>query len=82
MEREIKKLKSNNKKFKFLKDIKNIIDKDQMILWYYQKNSIRSQDNPINLVFYYNYIKYETDDGYIFLKKVKNQIILILLSKK
>ena len=39
------------------------------IIPYYQKNSIRSQDNPINLVFYYNYIKYETDDGYIFPNK-------------
>ena len=36
---------------------------------YYQKHRIMSSDKPVNLIFDYNYIKYETDDGFIFSNK-------------
>ena len=36
---------------------------------YYQKHRIMSSDKPVNLIFDYNYIKYETDDGFIFPNK-------------
>ena len=36
---------------------------------YYQKHRILTFSRPANLVINYNYIKYETDDGYIFSNK-------------
>ena len=36
---------------------------------YYQKHRIISSNKPVNLIFDYNYIKYETDDGFIFSNK-------------
>ena len=36
---------------------------------YYQKHRILTLSRPANLVINYNYIKYETDDGYIFSNK-------------
>ena len=36
---------------------------------YYQKHRIMSSDKPVNLIFDYNYIKYETDDGFIYSNK-------------
>ena len=35
----------------------------------YQRHQIISHNKPVNLEFNYNYIKYETDDGYIFSNK-------------
>ena len=34
----------------------------------YQRHQIISHNKPVNLEFNHNFIKYETDDGYIFFK--------------
>ena len=44
-------------------------NKNNPIIPYFQKHRIRSNSNPTNLLFYYNYIKYESDDGIIFSNK-------------
>ena len=41
-------------------------NKNNPIVPFYQKHRIRSNSNPTNLLFYYNYIKYESDDGIVF----------------
>ena len=41
-------------------------NKNNPIVPYYQKHRIRANSCPRNLLFYYNYIKYESDDGIIF----------------
>ena len=48
-------------------------NKNNPIVPYYQKHRIRSNSNPTNLLFYYNYIKYESDDGIIFSNKKKTE---------
>ena len=44
-------------------------NKDNPIVPYYQKHRIRTSNRPTNLIFYYNYIKYDSDDGFIFSNK-------------
>ena len=44
-------------------------NKKNPIVPYYQKHSISTKNNIINLIFDYNYIKYESDDGFIFSNK-------------
>ena len=44
-------------------------NKKNPIVPYYQKHRITSQNQATHLIYYYNYIKYESDDGFIFSNK-------------
>ena len=44
-------------------------NKKNPIVPYYQKHRIITDNKFTNLIFYYNYIKYESDDGFIFSNK-------------
>ena len=57
-------------------------NRDNPILPSYQKHIITSINNPTNLQYYYNYIKYESDEGFIFSDKKIFEGIGISDSKK